>query len=93
MMRDVAAAVSYEHVKAQHKILKNRPNSRAGRIARRILREEGLAEFIEDQSLDMDLIMESRFTGNEHPLANKLASSTIKLTNQMIFTPNPNDIP
>ena len=93
MMRDVAGAVSYEHLKAQHKILKNRPNSRAGRIARRILREEGLAEFVEDQSLDMDLIMESRFSGLEHPLANKLASSTIKLTNQMIFTPNPNDIP
>ena len=93
MMRDVAGAVSYEHLKAQHKILKNRPNTRAGRIARRILREEGLAEFVEDQSLDMDLIMESRFSGNQHPLADKLSSSTIKLTNQMIFTPNPNDLP
>jgi len=93
MMRDVAGAVSYEHLKAQHRILKTRPTSRAGRIARRILREEGLAEFVDDQSLDMDLIMESRFSGNEHPLADKLSSSTIKLTNQMIFTPNPNDIP
>ena len=93
MMRDVAGAVSYEHLKAQHKIVQNRPNSRAGRIARRILREEGLAEFIDDPTLDMDLIMESRFSGNEHPKADKLSAAAIKLTNQMIFTPNPNDIP
>ena len=93
MMRDVAAAVSYEHVKAQHRILRNRPNSRAGRIARRILNEEGLSELVQDQSLDLDMIMESRFTNNEHPLADKVSSSMIKLTNQMIFTPNPNDIP
>tara|TARA_B100000768_G_scaffold52639_1_gene51150 strand:+ start:950 stop:10414 length:9465 start_codon:yes stop_codon:yes gene_type:complete len=93
MMRDVAASVSYEHLKSQQKVLRNRPNSRAGRIARRILQEEGLAEFVKDKNLDMDLVMESRFTGAEHPLANKLAASMIKLTNQMIFTPNPNDLP
>ena len=93
MMRDVAAAVSYEHVKAQHRILKQRPNSRAGRIARRILNEEGLGELVQDQSLDLDMIMESRFTNNEHPMADKVSASMIKLTNQMIFTPNPNDIP
>ena len=93
MMRDVAASVSYEHLKAQHKILKNRPNTRAGRIARRILTEEGLAEFANDKSLDMDLVMATRGSGSEHPLVDKLSSSAIKLTNQMIFTPNPNDIP
>lgn len=93
MMRDVAAAVSYEHVKAQHRILRTRPNSRAGRIARRILNEEGLGELVQDQSLDLDMIMESRFTNNEHPMADKVSASMIKLTNQMIFTPNPNDIP
>lgn len=92
-MRDIAAAVSYEHIKSQHRILREKPGSRQGRIARRILMEEGLSELVEDKSLDLDLIMESRGSAKEHPLSDKIAASTIKITNQMIFTPNPNDNP
>ena len=92
-MRDVAAAVSYEHVKAQHRLFREAKGTRQGRIARQILVEEGLQELIDDPNLDLDLIMESRGAANEHPLNDKLAASLIKLTNQMIFTPNPNDLP
>ena len=92
-MRDIAAAASYEHIKSQHRILREKPGSRQGRIARRILMEEGLSELVEDKSLDLDLIMESRGSAKEHPLSDKIAASTIKITNQMIFTPNPNDNP
>ena len=92
-MRDVAAAVSYEHVKAQHRILREAPSTRQGRIARKILQQEGLQELIDDTSIDLDLVLESRGSAKEHPFNDKLSTALIKLTNQMIFTPNPNDMP
>jgi len=92
-MRNVAAAVSYEHVKAQHRILREAPSTRKGRIARKILRQEGLEDLVNDMNVDLDFVMDSRGTQSEHPLSDKLAASLINLTNQMIFTPNPNDLP
>lgn len=92
-MRNVAAAVSYEHIKAQHRILREAPSTRKGRIARKILQQEGLSGLIADQNVDLDFVMESRGTQKEHPLNDRLATSIINLTNQMIFTPNPNDLP
>ncbi len=89
-MRDIGAAVSYEHLKAQSRIAREYPNSRAGRIAKRILKEEGLESLY--QNSDIDMIMQTRGSGAEDPMSKNISSAVIKLTNQMIFTPNPNDI-
>ena len=89
-MRDIGAAVSYEHLKAQSRIAREYPNSRAGRIAKRILKEEGLESLY--QNSDIDMIMQTRGSGAEDPMSKDISSAVIKLTNQMIFTPNPNDI-
>tara|TARA_R110001592_G_scaffold88220_1_gene259893 strand:+ start:6941 stop:17026 length:10086 start_codon:yes stop_codon:yes gene_type:complete len=89
-MRDIGAAVSYEHLKAQSRIAREYPNSRAGRIAKRILKEEGLEDLYQEG--DIDMIMQTRGSEREDPRSKAISSSVIKLTNKMIFTPNPNDI-
>ena len=89
-MRDIGAAVSYEHLKAQSRIAREYPNSRSGRIAKRILKEEGLEDLYQEG--DIDMIMQTRGSEREDPRSKSISASVIKLTNKMIFTPNPNDI-
>ena len=91
MMRDISAAVAYEHFRSQSRIAREAPNTRQGRIAKQILNEAGLQELYKS-NMNIESIMRSGGE-SEHPYREQLASSIVKFTNQSIFTPNANDQP
>ena len=93
MMRDISAAVAYEHFRAQARIAVASPNTKQGRIARRILDGYGLDALYKDSSLDLERVISSNGSIEPHPYYHTASAAVIKFTNQTIFTPNANDLP
>jgi hypothetical protein len=92
MNRDLAAAVGYEHFRAQARIATEAPNTRQGRVAKRILDEAGLTEVYRG-NLNLEAILRSNEVGEEHPYREVITAAIIKVANDSIFTPNANDLP
>jgi len=92
MNRDLAAAVGYEHFRAQARIATEAPNTRQGRVAKRILDEAGLTEIYRG-NLNLEAILRSNEVGEEHPYREVITAAIIKVANDSIFTPNANDLP
>ena len=92
MNRDLAAAVGYEHFRAQARIAYDAPGTKQGRIAKRILDEAGLSD-VYRTNMNLEAVLRSSEMGDEHPYREVLTASIIKIANESIFTPNANDIP
>ena len=93
MMRDVSAAVAFEHFKAQQKLALDFPGTKAGRLAKRQLEAYGLKRFYEDGTLNIDYIMETNGSAKPHDEYYTLSAAVHRFANQTIFTPNQNDQP
>ena len=93
MMRDVSAAVAFEHFKAQQKLALDFPGTKAGRLAKRQLEAYGLKRFYEDSTLNIDYIMETNGSAKPHDEYYTLSAAVHRFANQTIFTPNQNDQP
>lgn len=93
MNRNIGAAVGYEHFRAQQRIaLRDGGRTRAGRIARRILDEYGLKELYQPSS-GQPRTIQSVLDSPTDPAYEAARLAIIRITNESIFTPNPNDIP
>jgi len=93
VMRDISAASGYEWFKASQELAIRKPNTKAGRTARRVLDEYGLTDFYKDPTLNIEMVMKTGGSANLHPRYFEVAGALHKFTNQTIFTPNPNDLP
>ena len=92
-MRDISAAVAFEHFKAQQRIAFDAPNTKQGRMAKRQLEAYGLKKLHQNESMNLDMIMATSGDAEPHPDYYEISTAIHKFANQTIFTPNANDQP
>ena len=92
-MRDISAAVAFEHFKAQQRIAFEAPNTKQGRMAKRQLEAYGLKKLHQNESMNLDMIMATSGDVEPHPDYYEISTAIHKFANQTIFTPNANDQP
>ena len=92
-MRDISAATGYEWFKSQQEIAIRKPNTKAGRQARRVLDEYGLTDLYQRSGLNIERIVRSGSSADVDPLYYQVAGAMHRFANETIFTPNPLDIP
>lgn len=92
-MRDISAAVSYEWFKSQQEIAVRKPNTKAGRQARRVLDEYGLGDLYKQPGMNIERILRSGGSAEVDQMYYQVAGAMHRFTNETIFTPNPLDIP
>ena len=92
-MRDISAAVSYEWFKSQQEIAVRKPNTKAGRQARRVLDEYGLKDLYAQPGMNIERILRSGSSAETDQMYYQVAGAMHRFANETIFTPNPLDIP
>ena len=92
-MRDISAAVSYEWFKSQQEIAVRKPNTKAGRQARRVMDEYGLGDLYKQPGMNIERILRSGSSAEVDQMYYQVAGAMHRFTNETIFTPNPLDIP
>jgi hypothetical protein len=92
-MRDISAAVSYEWFKSQQEIAVRKPNTKAGRQARRVLDEYGLGDLYKQPGMNIERILRSGSSADVDQMYYQVAGAMHRFANETIFTPNPLDIP